>query len=260
LLSAIWLNHDSKKKHVLMATAYTAYFDASGQPGDSPVVFVCGFVSTAKKWLRFESQWNALLKKAGIASPLHMTDFVNGAPPYKTWKEDTGEKRTFFQRAIKVIKTNTNKSFALGVEFKNLVRASQTYDMPLLEVPAYVWCAMGVTRFVITWAKRQDVPLKDIEFVFEKGDRHQHIFEDHCFKKWGIIPIIKLKGSLASFQAADALAWEMRRSYMDHLRQTPIRQSAYAMYDQFPNKDSWGMYTWQHIERLSQKWAERQGK
>ena len=62
LFSAIWLNHDARKKHVLMATAYTVYSDASGHPADSPIVVVAGFVSTVKKWLRFESQWSRLLQ------------------------------------------------------------------------------------------------------------------------------------------------------------------------------------------------------
>jgi hypothetical protein len=37
--------------------ASSAYFDASGTV-DSPVLTVAGFVSSVKKWIRFEQEWN----------------------------------------------------------------------------------------------------------------------------------------------------------------------------------------------------------
>jgi len=237
-----------------MASAYTAYFDASGSSGDNQVLFVCGFVSTAEKWLRFETRWNALLKSYDISPPFHMTDFVNGTPRYEKWKANSEEKMGFFQKAINIIKTNTNKSFAIGIGYEDLQRARREYVMPTLNAPPYVWCAMGVCKKVFQWMDRNGVQRKDIELVFEKGDLHQYQFQKTCFNEWGILPLIKPKESLVAFQAADALAWEQRRAYIDHKTGKPrLRQSVYQMYRHFPNDDSWGLWDWPGLEKICKK-------
>ena len=102
------------------------------------------------------------------------------------------------------------------------------------------------------WGKRHGLSPAQIEFVFERGDQHQHIFEDHCFKKWAIHPIIRSKTSLLAFQPADMLAWEMRRAYIDHESgKLRLRVSAYRMYEQLPL--FLGLYDQEGFTKLCQK-------
>ncbi len=35
---------------------YTAYFDESGSPDDTPTVIVAGFVALDESWIKFESE------------------------------------------------------------------------------------------------------------------------------------------------------------------------------------------------------------
>ena len=45
--------------------SFSAYFDASGT-SDTQVITVAGFVSTVKKWIRFEEEWQAILRREGV--------------------------------------------------------------------------------------------------------------------------------------------------------------------------------------------------
>jgi hypothetical protein len=47
-------------------TMFTAYFDASGSAAGTSVLFVSGFVASTDKWLRFETEWAALLDEFNI--------------------------------------------------------------------------------------------------------------------------------------------------------------------------------------------------
>jgi hypothetical protein len=61
--------------------ALTAYFDASGKPDAGYELVVSGFISTAKKWQRFEEKWQRLLDKEGLPY-FHIKEF---APPTQAW-------------------------------------------------------------------------------------------------------------------------------------------------------------------------------
>jgi len=76
-----------------MFTEFCSYFDGSGD-GNKPVQAVSGFVSTVKKWARFETEWNAILKANGI-SALHTTDYVSNAGEFTDWRGDSARRKQF---------------------------------------------------------------------------------------------------------------------------------------------------------------------
>src|SRR5689334_3460692 len=45
---------------------FTAYFDASGDYVQQPLLVVAGFVAHADAWISWEKDWNARLKKQGL--------------------------------------------------------------------------------------------------------------------------------------------------------------------------------------------------
>ena len=100
-----------------MATVYTAYFDASGNPSDSSALFVAGFISTGRKWSRFEQQGNVLLQEYDIKPPFHMKEFAPGAGQYESWKSDRGNREKFMADAVRTIRTNINKSYSYFVSY-----------------------------------------------------------------------------------------------------------------------------------------------
>jgi len=169
-------------------------------------MFVAGFVSSAEKWSKFGTQWKALLKKYGIDPPFHMTDFMSKTGKYENWQTFPDEKRRLFLfEAIRTIKRNTRKSFAIGILQKELEKAKREYMFDLLEEPAYVWCGMSAIKKAMQWMERHGVHHNDIELIFEKGDLKQHNLEEAAFKTWKILPIFRPNADLVPFQAADFL-------------------------------------------------------
>jgi predicted RNA-binding protein with PUA domain len=74
--------------------ALTAYFDASGKPDAGYELVVSGFISTAKKWRRFEEKWQRLLDKEGLPY-FHMKEFAPSTGIFKHWKNDEQRRRRF---------------------------------------------------------------------------------------------------------------------------------------------------------------------
>ena len=95
-------------------TMSTAYFDASGSPAGTSVLFVSGFVASTDKWLRFEAEWAALLDEFNIKGSFHMREFAPGVGQYASWKNDLDKRIEFLGSAIRMIKRRTNKSFSSG--------------------------------------------------------------------------------------------------------------------------------------------------
>ena len=156
-------------------TPYTIYCDASGQPNDGEVLFVSGYGSSASKWSRFETQWNALLKKYRITPPFHMNEFAPGVGQYQSWKQDVDARKQFFTDAINVVKVNTNKSFSVGVPINDFKRMQTEYELPdgIGQDTPYSFCSIMIYHQVKAWLLRHDGARDPIEIVFEHGDKDQ---------------------------------------------------------------------------------------
>jgi hypothetical protein len=98
-----------------MVLLYASYFDASGKPGRHPVLSVAGAVAPVKKWIRFERDWQQVLKDEGVTE-FHATDFAASRKEYEGWKDDKPRRTKFLNRLGKIIKDNTNKLFMVSVE------------------------------------------------------------------------------------------------------------------------------------------------
>src|SRR2546422_412165 len=80
----------------------TAYFDESGDH-DKPVFSVAGFLSSDKRWRRFDQEWKKELRRRDVET-LHMTDFEtrHGEFKDKTWSND--ERTAFIAQLAHIIK------------------------------------------------------------------------------------------------------------------------------------------------------------
>jgi hypothetical protein len=226
---SIWLNHDPARCHLAI---FTAYFDASGHPdatGRAPALFVSGFVASEQKWLRFETEWLALLDKYGITPPFHMTDFEAGKGQYAALKNKPAECEAFRAAAIRVMTRSTNKALSVGVVVPDFRRWLEEYEVaPDVPRHPYPWCAMEACRLVVRWAgnrvKAGKSRLSDqVKFVFQYGDKHQGAFAAAAKRKYGQVPIFLDSEGVTPFQACDFLAWEHRRWLSNRSPQAPAR-------------------------------------
>jgi hypothetical protein len=195
-------------------TQYTAYFDASGHPDDSEVMYVAGFVASEEKWQRWETVWLALLEEFGIQPPFHCTEFEARKEGYADWSDKRRED--FRLKAVRTfIPPRLNKAISYGIRLTDLRRIHSEFEFPPhLRPEPYPWCGTKVVELVMAWASRRwaagDVgPTDRYAFVFEHGDKHRGLLEK-ALDHYGLLPIFMKKGDVVAFQACDFLAWQHR--------------------------------------------------
>lgn len=121
---SIWLSRYRANNSMAM---FSVYFDASGKPNNR-VVTVAGAVSTIKKWVRFESEWKAILTDAGVKT-FHATDFAASLGEFEGWKGKRERRSKFLHDLGEAIRRNVNKMFAISVEMSAWESVDQMYHL-----------------------------------------------------------------------------------------------------------------------------------
>jgi hypothetical protein len=122
-----------------MFTEYTSYFDGSGDKKGQPVQVVAGFVSTVKKWARFENDWNAILKADNV-SALHTTDYVCSQGEFASWKGNSARRKQFQEALTACIKKNVNKLFASALFIADYNAINRIYCLDDFVGPPFAVC------------------------------------------------------------------------------------------------------------------------
>ena len=210
---SLWGNHDPER--CLMAM-FTAYFDASGKPHDPTVFLVSGFVSSERKWLRFEDEWAAFLKEWGIRGTFHTTDYIKAqmGTHYEQFHGNDPLRDEFERRAVKVIRRGIRKPVSCGLLLEDYRRVLAEYRLPdafgHFRHP-YSLCAIHCTLAVVFWGDRRMKSNDLLEFIYEDGDDDKGFFIKEFKKINGEPPIFRTKDKHPQFQAADILAWRHAR-------------------------------------------------
>ena len=77
---SIWLNYDPDKRLMAM---YSCYYDASSsQDTATKPLVVVGLLSTMKKWLKGDKEWEGVLFDFGVPY-LHMKEFAHSRGPFR---------------------------------------------------------------------------------------------------------------------------------------------------------------------------------
>jgi hypothetical protein len=198
--------------------ALSVYFDRSADTG---IRVVAGYVSTPEHWQNFQEEWLKWLARPQYRVPyFHMKEFAHSLGAYKDgWKGQPRKRREFLVGLINITKSNTFHSFRASVRSDDFRRFIKIRHMERLFGNEFTLCARACCRDVRKWAGA-NFPTNPIEYVFECGDEGKgklvEIMERDGFKT----PIFRpkmpspadLQGIFTPFQAADFLAWEVRKS------------------------------------------------
>ncbi|MGH9929633.1 MAG: hypothetical protein ACREA9_10485 [Pyrinomonadaceae bacterium] len=165
------------RDRVLMAML-TGYFDESGTDGKSAAVTMGGYVSTRRLWMKFERQWERMLKKHGI-SELHMTDLNAFRREFADRDKWEKIRPSLLNKARRIIHDNTLFGLCAVVsirDYKALSLDNKPGTSRALYAKLYDLCGTQCVIGVARWARRAKVKQNLIEYVFErppKGMRHQ---------------------------------------------------------------------------------------
>lgn len=207
---------------------YSAYFDASGHPNQQTVLTVAGFVSTVKKWSRFDVEWNAILKAEGVAW-FHMTDFVSSQGEFAVgWRGATQRRKPFIDRLAECLKRNVNKSFRTTVILDDYHTANKNFQVEERLGRPYTLCCLMCVHTLRRWAKRKGASGK-LLYYFEDGDKDKGDFEQFHKTDYTVAPEFLDKTEAVAFQAADFAGWKIRSSVQTALKNDHTLEKGYDL-------------------------------
>jgi hypothetical protein len=195
-----------------------AYFDESGTDAQSPITCVAGYLFKSDQCLLFDAEWKAILNRHGIKY-FHMTECAHGTGQFDAKSKD--ERVEIEKRLIGIIKRRAE----IGI-----VTSVCRSDFAQFSVPEwrhrggeYILCLQWCLAGVAAWVAKHGLKGK-ISYFFEAGHRLESranqamnwlarqplsgecLYHSHTF--------IQKEAALA-LQAADLLAWQWRRDWMN---------------------------------------------
>ncbi|MGI9067069.1 MAG: DUF3800 domain-containing protein [Pyrinomonadaceae bacterium] len=234
----------------------TAYFDESYANPNPTVYTVAGYISTDRRWVKFQKAWMGLLNKhvltrwCEVYGPekrifFHMKEFDN--PHSKIYGDWPVKKKIWFLKELhKVIKKAYLRSFSSGVvvaDYNNLSDAEKfAIGSP------HVCAAINCVKQVGIWADKENRE-QPILYVFERGTVNDNVlmsvFDNtmsQSAKEYYRMEKAALgdKRDMPQLQAADILAFETRKEVereLDNPNQRKARESIKNL--TIPDLDEW---------------------
>ncbi len=239
-------------------TMFTAYFDASGHPDQSAgALFVSGAISTVEKWTEFEAGWRALLNRYGVPF-LHMKDFKMGIAPFERFKGNRLLQHQLEHEALTLIQASVLRTFGQGIVIPDFRRMHQEFVIPSTHYfgntnkHPFSHCGLGVVldcrQWIRRYCKKKEI-VGQVEYVFDRGDKHRGEFAKAMRLYFDDEPIFRSSGECPPLQAADMIAWYHRRS-VSSLKDgglsrlgSPLRQLILAT----AGADRWNFAEWSKL-------------
>lgn len=222
LARTIWLGADLSERWFVMLSDFGCYYDASGTEGDpSRPLVVVGLASTAKKWVKFDRDWERVLAEFGVPY-LHMTNLVRFEDPFSGWNEI--KRDAFLARLIPLLKRGVHKAFITKITPADFLAVARKFDLDRIGNP-YPVAAGACVGMADRWI-HENYPGRPIRHVLEAGDNNQKLF-DMLIRLEGITPVIEPKIDpntgkwFLPFQGDDLMAYEYRQVFREDKTYTP---------------------------------------
>jgi Protein of unknown function (DUF3800) len=219
-----------------------AYVDDSGK-SEPPVYVLAGFVATAKTWAAFSDDWKEILSLGPL--PLKYFKMAEAAScesgQFRFWSEERRNERV--NQLVAVIKRHLtygvcsiipHKVFEEVLKRRKIFRTVKTpFHLALFLIQVELWMQH----------KKWGDPTR-VDFIFDKEILTQDMRTLYEVMKNGARPEMKalmgdslIEGDDKDFmplQAADMLAWKVRRHMDDKLNGRPVHWPWTDFYDEVP--------------------------
>lgn len=191
----------------------------SDESEDSHVTTLAGWISTPYGWELFKERWRAMLAEFG-ASEFHTVDLMatkNPGTEYSPWPQ--GKRDAFLEAAIQIIEKNEEPMFsvACSIATNAALRRQSEY---------WAWKQAFATIGAFSYGLNPTAT--HAQFVFDEKEKVRGFVEeaykaareqDRDFERWSRDRKPQFESSLKvlPLQAADLLAWSLRRSVSKRL-------------------------------------------
>jgi hypothetical protein len=199
-----------------------AYFDASGSMGDSPVFVMAGYIGRSADWERFTPEWQAGLETPKAIDYFKMSEAWARRGEFHGWHTEDRDSRLkllapivnrhAIASVISVVPINSWKRHFVG-------RLDNSYhDRP------YYFAFHGIISNAVKYLHAKSIKEKiDCIFDSEGGEpiaeiidgfsRYAEMAPNHLKEYIGDPPVFRDEKEILPLQAADMLAWHIRRIF-----------------------------------------------
>jgi len=196
-----------------------AFVDDSRSDVDGGNLILAGYVHTADRWLRFSNDWREALHAIPKIQYFRMVEANNLRGQFRGWKEP--ERDAKLVSLAKLIYEYNPWSFECWVSktaFDRILKPVAPYDLKNPYLVCFYGAIVTAARFQASEGMKPD----PIDFVFdEQGGLGSFVVSWYeWIKQWqspsisavlGSTPIFRDDKKVLPLQAADLLAWHLRR-------------------------------------------------
>lgn len=199
----------------------TGYFDDSRK--DDHLLTLAGLLGDTGQWGNFENKWSRLLKTHDVPY-LHMKEMMKPRSPFAKWlphQNHRDEVKSFFIDVIDAINSSQLQSYSTIVRLSDLIRFNKDNGLNIKAYPLAVYACMAhisgahpsqMISLVFDHIEKIDSKLMTAK-AYASGDQTFPGMMDHISP----IPLPKERTAKETqpIQAADFMAWETRKHYLN---------------------------------------------
>lgn len=200
----------------------TSYSDDSRQKG---FVVLAGWIASAEDWIAFEVNWKIFLASYNVPY-LHMKEFAHSVGPYAKWKNTPKFRARFVHDAWDVMKSHIRGGFVSLIQDILFNRINRFYKLQEMIPNCYALAGRAAMEWTEQYANEKREPARCVFDDPGTGDKCALIrvsdvnpkLSTPSFEPSHDIPHRKkgIRRGLVQLQAADFLAYEVRKFAVDH--------------------------------------------
>ncbi|KZD21906.1 DUF3800 domain-containing protein [Tardiphaga robiniae] len=235
-----------------------AFIDGSGTINDSPVYVMAGYLARADAWEAFTIEWKAALDHPKAIKYFKMSEAFSRRGQFAGWDEALRDARLrmlpsivnrhAISAIIFAVSSDGWKNYAVG-------RLNEKYhDRP------YFFAFHTIMASAVKYLAEKGIREK-IDFVFdeeggessrlmlESFDGWAEVAPSHLKEYIGQRPIYRDEKNTLPLQAADLLAWHVRRSFAEGIQGKDVSQLSSAMPELFEVEQARSLWDVNDVKR-----------
>jgi Protein of unknown function (DUF3800) len=198
------------------------YVDDSASDDGDQRLLLAGYINTADKWIRFSDAWQEELDHSPRIRYLKMAEANNLGGEFRGWKpEDRDEKLKGLARVIRHFAPASIHSSISRREFKTIVSPVAPYGFNR----PYFYCFQAIIVPLANSMLEFGLPKVPVDFIFDEQEEvgeearffYRIIRDSQPAAVRSILsrdPIFRDDKQVLPLQAADMLAWHVRRNHI----------------------------------------------
>jgi len=220
----------------------TAFFDDSGTDGSGPFCVLAGYISDVERWKAFSDAWDKELRTEPKIAHLKMVEAHNRRGPFWGWDNAARDQKVL--RFAEIVNRHAIGGIASVVSHKAYRAAAKGFLPDTVDNPYWLCFQRVILETVRIYGHECDGG--KINFVFdtqgEGFERRAALMHDGWRKIFASTPYGPLIGSMTfasdldvlPLQAADLLAWHVRRRGDRAIQKAPENRPIDALLGKIP--------------------------